>query len=444
MKPHLPTKRLWLLLGILLFGSALAFCGFFVAKADARLFNESSKVILARDGNRTILTMANDYQGDVSDFALVVPVPVVLDENQVQVGDPAIMDRIDAYSAPRLVEYYDEDPCAPVRFLEAESMAVPAPSMAFADARANALGVTIEAQFSVGEYDILILSAEQSDGLETWLLENGFNIPVGASDVLQRYIRQGMKFFVAQVNLEAFEASGFQFLRPLLMAFESERFMLPIQLGMVNARGPQDLIVYLMTPQGRVDVSNYRTVNIPSDVNLPEFVEEDFADFYQAMFQHNYEREGEDIVFVEYAWDMSWCDPCAADPLSADELLRSGVFWLDEQTDFGAPNVFLTRLHVRYTADKFPEDLFFKVTDDRENFQGRYILQRPFQGELTCEAGRDYVKNVQQRREREAQTLANLTGWPIADIRARMGPFNPQVAVAPWWERVFDRFKGNE
>jgi hypothetical protein len=427
-----------------LFGSALAFCGFFVAKADARLFNESSKVILSRDGNRTILTMANDYQGDVSDFALVVPVPVVLDENQVQVGDPAILDRIDAYSAPRLVEFFDGDPCAPVRFLEAESMAVPEPSVGFSDVRANALGVTIEAQFSVGEYDILILSAEQSDGLETWLLENDFNIPEGASEVLQRYIRQGMKFFVAQVDLEAFEASGFQLLRPLLMAFESERFMLPIQLGMVNARGPQDLIVYLMTPQGRVDVSNYRTVNIPSNVNLPEFVEEDFADFYQAMFQHSYQREGEDVVFVEYAWDMSWCDPCAADPLSAEELLRAGVFWLDERTDFGAPNVFLTRLHVRYTADKFPEDLFFKVTENRENFQGRYILQRPFQGELSCEAGRDYVKNVKERREREAQTLSNLTGWPIADIRARMGPYNPQVTVAPWWERVFDRFKRDE
>jgi hypothetical protein len=32
---------------------------------------------------------------------------------------------------------------------------------------ARALGVKIERKFSVGEYDILVLSAEQSDGLAT-------------------------------------------------------------------------------------------------------------------------------------------------------------------------------------------------------------------------------------------------------------------------------------
>ena len=112
------------------------------------------------------------------------------------------------------------------------------------------MGVTIEEQFTKGEYDILILSAEESSGLETWLTENGYQIPEGASDVLQGYIQQGMKFFVARINLEAFEASGYEFLRPLLMAFESESFMLPIQLGMVNAAGPQDLVIYLLSPRG--------------------------------------------------------------------------------------------------------------------------------------------------------------------------------------------------
>ena len=56
---------------------ARAFCGFYVAKADANLYNRASQVVIARDGNRTVLTMANDYQGEPKDFALVVPVPVV-------------------------------------------------------------------------------------------------------------------------------------------------------------------------------------------------------------------------------------------------------------------------------------------------------------------------------------------------------------------------------
>lgn len=71
-----------LLLGILLLifatKPALAFCGFYVAKADSSLYNQASQVIIARDGRRTVLTMSNDYQGDVKDFAMVIPVPVVL------------------------------------------------------------------------------------------------------------------------------------------------------------------------------------------------------------------------------------------------------------------------------------------------------------------------------------------------------------------------------
>ena len=427
---------------LLLTSSVQAFCGFYVSKADADLFNESSKVIIAREDNKTILTMANDFKGDVSEFALVVPVPTVMQEGQIQVGDNAIIDRIDAYSAPRLVEYFDHDPCMryDVRKLESSSE-VPSTALGGSTGRDQALGVTIEASFSVGEYDILILSAEESDGLETWLVENDYNIPEGAAQAFNSYIKQGMKFFVAKVNLEAFEESGQVFLRPLLMAFESDDFMLPIQLGTINANGPQDLVIFMLSPKGRVETSNYRMANIPSDVNIPEFVEDDFGSFYLDMFAHGYEREDRDVVFLEYAWDMAWCDPCAADPLSEEELKKAGVFWLDDSTNFGAPNVYLTRMHLRYTSETHPEDLMFEVTENRENFQGRYVLQRPFEGAITCEAGEDYVLRVRERQDQEAQVLANLTGWDIADIRAEITPYDPEENIPSWWERTFDRFR---
>src|SRR3954466_13146084 len=91
--------------------SLLAFCGFYVAKADAKLFNKASQVVLVRQADRTVLTMANDFKGDPKEFAVVIPVPTVLQKGQIHVGDKALLDHLDAYSAPRLVEYFDEDPC---------------------------------------------------------------------------------------------------------------------------------------------------------------------------------------------------------------------------------------------------------------------------------------------------------------------------------------------
>ena len=90
----------------------LGFCGFYVAKADTKLFNKASQVVLVRDGDRTVMTMANDFEGDPKEFAVVIPVPTFLTRGQIHVGEKALVDHLDAYSAPRLVEYFDQNPCA--------------------------------------------------------------------------------------------------------------------------------------------------------------------------------------------------------------------------------------------------------------------------------------------------------------------------------------------
>jgi hypothetical protein len=397
---------------------ALAFCGFYVAKADTNLYNQASQVVIARNGRRSVLTMANDYQGEVKDFALVVPVPVVLKKEQVHVGDRKIIERLDAFSAPRLVEYFDANPCDDVRSSESIASApFSERGIQNIEKDSSALGVTIEEKFSVGEYDILILSAKESNGLQTWLNQNGYKMPEGASKLLTPYIRQNLKFFVAKVNLKEFDSKGFQSLRPLQIAFESPKFMLPIRLGTINAQNEQDLIVYLLSPKGQIQLTNYRVVKVPSNVGIPEYIKDEFGDFYQTMFQTAYEKENKKVAFVEYAWNMANCDPCSSEPLNSEELKNAGVFW-QKPNEF--PNVFITRLHLRYTRDRFPEDLNFQETSDRNLFQGRYLINHPYTGEMSCNAAKSYRKSTKQRQEREAQTLAKLTRWDIDRIRSKI------------------------
>ena len=430
-------------LTIIISSTAQAFCGFYVARADTSLFNEASQVVLVRDGDRTVMTMANDFQGDVEDFAVVIPVPTFIEREQINVADRALIEHLDAYTAPRLVEYHDPDPCRP-QIEEMVARSMPASAQSDADARRKSLGVTIEASYTVGEYDILILSAGQSDGLIQWLKENDYRIPDGAGPVVESYLKQDMRFFVAKVNLEEQSKLGYSYLRPLQVAYESNKFMLPIRLGTLNAKGKQELYVYGLTRTGRIETTNYRTVKLPSNVEVPEFVQAQFSDFYRDMFANQTVRENERGVFLEYAWDMNWCDPCAADPLSADELRRLGVFWVDGSPSgrfgkSGAQDVFVTRLHVRYDQDYFPEDLVFQETGDRQNFQGRYVIRHPFRGELTCDATA-YLNQVRERQEREAETLANLTGWDIDEIRAKIDYVDgsPAEPDEPWWRRIWN------
>ena len=282
------------------------------------------------------------------------------------------------------------------------------------DERAKSLGVKVEAQYTVGEYDIVILSAEQSDGLETWLKENGYRIPEGATEVLGSYMKQKMHFFVAKVNLEEKAKLGTTYLRPLQVAYESPKFMLPIRLGTVNANGPQELFIYALTRKGRVETTNYRTVKLPTGMDVPLFVKEEFGDFYKAMFDRQVAKEemrtrlhrvrvGHELVRPvrgRSALERTSCSSSASSgstPGAGGRRATSGA--AVRSPGGGAQEVYVTRLHLRYDREHFPEDLVFQETGDRENFQGRYVLRHPWKGEAKCDAAKKYLEELPKRAE---------------------------------------------
>src|SRR5688572_16685501 len=85
--PRAPMRKILLplLLSTLTFAPAAeAFCCFYVAPGDAPLYADATMVALMRDGTRTALSMSNNYKGPAADFAMVVPVPIVLQKENVK------------------------------------------------------------------------------------------------------------------------------------------------------------------------------------------------------------------------------------------------------------------------------------------------------------------------------------------------------------------------
>ncbi len=426
------SRSLLLIFAVQLSMQSFAFCGFYVAPAGSELYNDKSEVILVRNGNNTTVSMSNDFKGNVRDFAMVVPVPVVLQEHQIKVIDRSIFETLDKYSAPRLVEYYDSNPCN--NYLEkslsnrADNMA---PTMLMEEMVEfeDDYNVTIEARYEVGEYEIMLLSATESAGLQRWLEDNDYDIPQQAQEVLEPYIRSNMKFFVAKVNLNKMPSG--QFLSPIQITYSSPKFMLPIRLGMANSKGAQDLIVYAFSAQGRVECTNYRTVKMPTDRNIPLSVEPVFGSFYQRVFERAYEQNNRKAVFLEYAWDVSpqvnvKCDPCVGPPPITVDFQKAGVDWVNTSRN---PNVFFTRLHVRYTRDRFPSDLQFHITPNQERFQCRYIMTHPATGDMSCDAGQEYMQTLRQRQTMEQEELAVLTGYSPKEKRSLEQYLNQEMDV---------------
>jgi len=417
---------------LLIANSAQAFCGFYVAKADASLFNNKSEVIMVRNGNRNVITMSSDFRGDLSEFAMVVPVPTVLAEKDIRVVERRIFDVLNDYSAPRLVNYYDNNPCGYDMRLYEDSYSMAAPSMAKEELESKKLttfkGVQIEAQYDIDEYNIIILSAKESDGLQLWLEANGYKVPETARQVLEPYVRSNMKFFLVKVNLDKVKNRNSEYLRPIQIRFDHAKFMLPLRLGMANSNGSQDMIVYALTTEGRVECTNYRTVKMPTDRNIPLYVEPKFGDFYKSLFEKTYKQEGRNAVFLEYAWNVSpytavKCDPCVGPPPVNYDFVEAGADWIT-QGNFNQ-TIFFTRLHVRYSRDKFPSDLQFQVTPNNENFQCRYVMTYPAQGsDFSCDAGQEYLVDLYNRRKKEVDELAALTGWSSANGSGYIREYN--------------------
>jgi len=397
-------------------GAAHAFCGFYVGGGDAKLYNNATVVVLMRDGTRTVLSMQNNYQGPPENFALVIPVPVILAEKDVKTLPKSIFGRVDQLAAPRLVEYWEQDPCNP-GYGHGSGMgrasAKPAAKMDKEEAAgAPDLGVKIEAQFVVGEYEVLILSAEEATGLDTWLRLHDYKIPDGAADVLRPYVTAGMKFFVAKVDVKKvkFDAKGQAMLSPLRFHYDSETFNLPVRLGLLNSSGVQDLLIHIVARQ-RYEVANYPTVPIPTNIEIKKEVKTQFGEFYVALLDAVL-ATNPGAVITEYAWQASNCDPCPVDPLSARELRTLGTdvlprFRHRDRDDWSLPEEFvLTRLHARYAKDTLGEDLIFKAArpivggregegpgknergakrSDMNNFQARYIVRHRWWKKVTCE-----------------------------------------------------------
>ncbi len=343
------------MLFLLAVAAADAFCGTYVGPVGSSFENTASQVILAHGDGEVVLTLAADVRGTAANFAMVVPVPEVLDEGDVTLADPTLFDALGAWSAPRVVSYTCSDFYWDGDQNDADSGS--------AGGGGSADGVTVEHEFTVGSYEIVVLSATGGTGLYDWLSANGYDLPASSVAILDEYVDAGQHFVAAKVNLSADPAAA-AYLQPLQLRYASpgESFVLPIRIGTTVSPGEQEVIAYVVTPgpEGRVAVSNYPEATVEESCMPPEGTT-DYGSFYDAQLLDAFD---EGVWLTEYAWSATGCDPCSSDPPSPEQLAATGV-----RDDYP----FVTRLRLRYTAAEATQDVVLYPTNDTNGEQVRYI-----------------------------------------------------------------------
>lgn len=365
---------------------AEAFCGAYVGGATS---NGSSIVVLVRDGNTNTLTLVNDFSGAESTFGYIMPVPPSFSLSDVTTVDPAVIERLDAYSAPREVTYTCDDVlwtwsseddtghwvgstggCGgdpTPEFVEDTSGDLKADNRGI-HGDGSLSGVQTTQRTTLGAYELQVVQASGSDGLSAWLEDHGFEPSPLLTTRLATYINGGQHFLVAQIHLEEIPVDA-RWLEPLRLRYDSPSISLPIWLGAASSVGVQDLLIFGIsrTESGALAISNYPSANL-EDECLTEDVNATLNLNYDAFA----EAEGEASWVSEFGWLGGKCDPCpengALDP--ADVALVGGE-------NFAPEEIYFTRLHLRYRPEQIDEDLALYESGEAARWQSRYISASP-------------------------------------------------------------------
>ena len=377
---------------------------------------------------------------------MIVPVPVVLQKENVKTLPREVFAKLEQLDAPRLVEYWDQDPGAGADLdnEHAVAKAAAAPMGGMGTGGGGNLGVKIEAQFTVGEYEIVILSAESSSGLDTWLRQEKYNIPAGAEPYLRPYVAEGSRFFVAKVDPTKVKfENGQAALSPLRFHYDSEQFKLPVRLGLINSGGKQDLIVHILARGKRYEVANYPNVTIPTNLDVEDNTKGEFGTFYAGLFDQTVTKNPGAVV-TEYSWDASTYDPCPGPALYAQDFATLGDDVMPHAAEtpqryyFGGGYT-LTRLHTRYDKQTLGADLVFRsapaIVGGREFYaQGGAHRARCGRRELQQLPGALRHPSQVGRPHRLREPETGRLGWSARRSRVRADEVGdePGVRQARW------------
>ncbi len=303
-----------------------------------------AQVAIVRQDERTTFSVSVNPSGTAQEFALVMPVPEVLEQDEVRTLDSSLFATLDGYTAPRHV---DDAGCG------GGDGDVDADADTDTDTDADGepgADVDVEAFYLVGEYAVTILSAEESSALFTWLDDHGYSLPDGAEERLGEYIEAGSFFLAAKVADTAALADGTP-LSPLQVAYDSPVFTIPIRLATLNSPGQQDMVVYAIVDHddGRVGIANYPEVFI-EDTCVWGNTGDDFAAFYEDHYSAAWGVAENAAWGVEFSGGLNDCNPCTNTFPSGPQLEELGF-----QGD--PDDHYMTRLHVRYTTEQATQDL---------------------------------------------------------------------------------------
>ncbi len=268
-------------------------------------YSPASAVVILRDGRRTVLTIEAAYQGPATELSMVIPIPSAIDREAVRTVSGTLFRRLDGETAPRVRHVWPPCPmpAMPMRAASAEGAGAGFGGRTRTEAERvqDDYGVEIQDEWPVDEYDVTLLGAEQSNGLLAFLRERGLELPQVAETMLRGYIESGHRFALFHVDPTRAQRLGERMmLSPIQIEYESDELRVPVRLGTLNSPGEQELLLYVLSPEGRYEMANRTNLNAPTDLRMRRDARGAFAELYTSLTDEIF-RRNPGAAITEYA-----------------------------------------------------------------------------------------------------------------------------------------------
>ncbi len=224
-------------------------CGAMVAHRDSQVSVDRETSAVGWDGRTEQIVMQLSVRGNAPDAAWIMPVP---HRATVELGDAALFSELQAITAPVTEERHyfwprDKDwPFGGSGNSSADGAGAP---------RAAA-PVDVVGRERLGPFDVARLAATDPEALESWLKENGFELPDRLATALTPYVDQKWEYVAVRLAPENQGGTLSGTLDPLRLRFASDRLVYPMRLSKLAAT-PQSLGLYIladhrMEPRGAI------------------------------------------------------------------------------------------------------------------------------------------------------------------------------------------------
>ncbi|MDH5639393.1 MAG: DUF2330 domain-containing protein, partial [Nitrospinota bacterium] len=357
--------------------------------------------VMARNGNRTVITLLPGASGGGSVFTLLIPVSGSLSLEGVGSASPDLIQSLDNFTAPRLLYRDDTNPCQPDyspglsfdsfywRFCPNHQTQ---PTFALAALKNH--GVS-------GVYDFRILDPKDPTGTLEWLARKNYILPHGFAGALEEFSRTGAKLLAATFTLGISSMPEKGSLPPIVMELDEPAMTLPPPFPLAK---PSDLVVFVLSGQGMPIIENYEARRLPNDGAIPMAALNRHFDRYTASLMDPSSQYGKGKVSLEF---HSAIGPVECRDYFHFESALAG-YGIRQKKPSGLEELAITRFRLHHSWRLFPESIVFKP----EFSKGGRILpftwvRKPFAGDTACAGGEGYLENYESWTKESANMITD-------------------------------------